>query len=51
MLSYFIRYRNFIKLNLFVAPPFIAAPVLGLENVIRARSLRAFETRKVVARG
>ncbi len=45
MLSYFVRYRDFIKLNLFVVPPFVAAPVLRMDAYIQAKADRAFDAR------
>lgn len=45
MLSYFVRYREFIVLNLYVAPRSLFTPVLTMDAVIQANADAAFNER------
>lgn len=51
MLSYFVRYREFIRLNLFVVPPFVAAPVLRMDAYIQSKADKAFDARMAARAG
>jgi hypothetical protein len=45
MLYYFVRYRDFIKANLFVAFPSLYTPVIGLESSVSRKAESAFDAR------